>query len=107
MSVEPPVVARPEDVLAGLRAPNPEVRESARIPIPVTFIGDGAGTYRDLILQTLGDRARIADPASPLLAGVVAQLAGGAHGRCIRRTRFVLCTSAGPTRSWRAQQRAR
>jgi hypothetical protein len=41
----------------------------------LTFIGDGAGTYRDLVLETFGDGARIANPPSPLLAGVVAQLA--------------------------------
>ena len=69
--VEPPVVARPEDVLADLtqRVSDPDFRAQ------ITFIGDGAGTYRDLILQTLGNQARIADPPSPLLAGVVAQLA--------------------------------
>jgi tRNA threonylcarbamoyladenosine biosynthesis protein TsaB len=77
--IAPPVVARPEDVLADLRRriPDPE----SRTPLPLTFIGDGAGTYRDLILETLGDRARIANPPSPLLAGVVAQLAGAGTER--------------------------
>ena len=41
----------------------------------ITFIGDGAETYRDLIVSRLGGAARIADPAAPLLAGVIAVLA--------------------------------
>jgi tRNA threonylcarbamoyladenosine biosynthesis protein TsaB len=64
--VMPPVVARPENLLANLPGTTGE---------RITFIGDGAGTYRDLICQTLGDRARVVDPAAPLLAGVVAQMA--------------------------------
>jgi tRNA threonylcarbamoyladenosine biosynthesis protein TsaB len=72
--VMPPVVARPDELLANLPAATG----------PITFIGDGAGSYRDLICHTLGDRARVADPASPLLAGVIAQVAtkaatAGAH----------------------------
>ena len=70
-----PVVSRPDELLANLPA-GPRS--------PITFIGDGADTYRDLIRHTLGDRARVAEPASPLLAGVIAQLAAelastGAH----------------------------
>ena len=73
--VMPPMVSRPDEWLAHLAG---ETRA------PITFIGDGAGTYRDLICRTLGDRARVAEPASPLLAGVIAQLAAevastGAH----------------------------
>lgn len=60
--VAPPRVAAPGDLLAESRG-------------PLWFIGDGAHTFRDLILQTLGDRASIAEPASPLLAGAVARLA--------------------------------
>jgi tRNA threonylcarbamoyladenosine biosynthesis protein TsaB len=60
-----PVVARPDELLANLPATGE----------PITFIGDGANTYRDLIGSTLADRARVADPASPLLAGVIAQMA--------------------------------
>ena len=70
-----PVVAHPDELF---------VRLPASTRGPITFVGDGAGTYRDLIRHTLGDRARVADPASPLLAGVIAQLAtevasAGAH----------------------------
>ena len=64
--VMPPVVAHPDELLANL---------PAAAQRPITFIGDGAGTYRDLICRTLGDRASVADPSSPLLAGVIAQLA--------------------------------
>jgi tRNA threonylcarbamoyladenosine biosynthesis protein TsaB len=77
--IVPPVVAHPAALLAGLETSN----SGSRIPDPgpraaITFIGDGAHTCRDLIRRTLGDHARIADPASPLLAGVVAQLATAA-----------------------------
>jgi tRNA threonylcarbamoyladenosine biosynthesis protein TsaB len=41
----------------------------------VLFIGDGADTYRELIVSRLGHAARIADPATPLLAAVIAMLA--------------------------------
>lgn len=68
-----PVVAKPDDLLAELaRIPDPGS------PIPandVLFIGDGAETYRDLISAKLGPAARIADPATPLLAGMIATLA--------------------------------
>ena len=70
--VEAPVVAAPDDILA-------RFTKGARRPI--SFIGDAAGTYRDLIRRTLGDRARIADPASPLLAGLIARLATAAAAR--------------------------
>ena len=65
--IVPPVVAHPEELLATL----PAAPAGGRI----AFIGDGAQTYRELIRGALGDRALIADPASPLLAGVIAQLA--------------------------------
>ncbi|HEY6362493.1 MAG TPA: tRNA (adenosine(37)-N6)-threonylcarbamoyltransferase complex dimerization subunit type 1 TsaB [Vicinamibacterales bacterium] len=74
--VEPPLVARPEDVLDALRRRLSESESR----VPIVFAGDGAGTYRDLILRILGDQARIADPASPWLAGAVAQLAGARPG---------------------------
>jgi tRNA threonylcarbamoyladenosine biosynthesis protein TsaB len=41
----------------------------------VLFIGDGAGTFELLISDTLGDLAVMADPVSPLLAGMIAQMA--------------------------------
>ena len=68
--IMPPIVQHPDELLAGLLA--------ARSERPVAFIGDGANTYRELIRRTLGDRARIADPVTPLLAGVIAQLANEA-----------------------------
>ena len=44
-----------------------------RVATPMLFIGDGAALYADVIVGTLGDRARIAPP--PLLAGIIAQMA--------------------------------
>lgn len=73
-----PVVARPTDLLdrilahPGSRIPEPGSRLLAN---DVTFIGDGAETYRELIVSRLGHAARIADPAVPLLAGVIGVLA--------------------------------
>jgi tRNA threonylcarbamoyladenosine biosynthesis protein TsaB len=61
-----PVVEHPDSLLANLPA---ATRGS------ITFVGDGAGTYRDLLSRTLGDRARIPEPSAPLLAAVIAQLA--------------------------------
>ena len=70
-----PVVAKPVDLLEAMlesRTPNPESRLVAN---DVLFIGDGADTYRDLIVSRLGHAARIADPPTPLLAAVIAMLA--------------------------------
>ena len=64
--IDAPVVARPADLLEGLRGRD------------VIFAGDGAGTYRDLIRDTLGARARVAEPPSPPLAGAIARLAAAA-----------------------------
>jgi tRNA threonylcarbamoyladenosine biosynthesis protein TsaB len=82
-----PVVARPADLLdamvdrdSGFGIPDssgariPDVR-SRLMANDITFIGDGAETYRDLIASRLGHAARIADPVAPLLAGVIAVLA--------------------------------
>jgi len=65
-----PIVARPDDLLATLAVANPDLLAN-----DITFIGDGAEMYRDLIVSRLGGAARIADPAAPLLAGVIAVLA--------------------------------
>lgn len=62
-----PVVARPSDLLDAL-APRGFAND-------VLFIGDGADTYRDLIVSRLGHAARLADPTVPLLAAVIAMLA--------------------------------
>jgi len=82
-----PVVARPADLLDAIvnRDSGFGSQDSSGARIPdvgspllandVTFIGDGADTYRDLIASRLGHAARIADPVAPLLAGVIAVLA--------------------------------
>jgi tRNA threonylcarbamoyladenosine biosynthesis protein TsaB len=61
--VQPPVVARPDELLGPLAAS------------PTLFIGTGAGTFAALIRQTLGGAARIADPPAPALAGAIAEIA--------------------------------
>jgi tRNA threonylcarbamoyladenosine biosynthesis protein TsaB len=60
--VEPPSVEPPASLLR-------------RIAAPTLFIGDGAAIYADIIVGTLGDRARFADPPAPLLAGTIGQIA--------------------------------
>jgi tRNA threonylcarbamoyladenosine biosynthesis protein TsaB len=65
--IEAPIVAHPARLLEGLAGRD------------VLFAGDGAATYRELIATTLGERARIADPPAPPLAGVIARLAAGAE----------------------------
>jgi len=66
-AIEDPIVAKPSDLLDQL-APRGFAND-------VLFIGDGAETYRDLIMSRLGHAARIADPSTPLLAAVIAMLA--------------------------------
>jgi tRNA threonylcarbamoyladenosine biosynthesis protein TsaB len=63
-----PVVASPGDLLDAMIGPRLMAND-------ITFIGDGAETYRELIVSRLGHAARIADPVVPLLAGVIAVLA--------------------------------
>jgi tRNA threonylcarbamoyladenosine biosynthesis protein TsaB len=65
-----PVVARPADLLDDLARGT-----LAAYTNDITFIGDGAETYRDLIVSRLQHAARIADPAVPHLAAVIAMLA--------------------------------
>src|SRR5688572_14825448 len=65
--VEPPTVEHPDRLLERL---------SARTGI--LFIGGAAQTHRDAILAALGDTARIAEPVAPLLAGMIALMAGEA-----------------------------
>ena len=66
-SSEPPLVSQPIDLLRAMGAG------------PTVFIGDGAATYRDLIVAALGADARVADPAAPMLAGTIARLATAAY----------------------------
>lgn len=68
LEVAAPIVMQPGPLLDDIQA------RPAEASFPVTFIGDGAGTYRDLIERALGERAAIAAPVSPLLAGVIAQM---------------------------------
>lgn len=65
-----PIVAKPADLLDDLTRGKP-----AAYTNDVLFIGDGAETYRDLIVSRLGHAARMADPVVPLLAAVIAMLA--------------------------------
>jgi tRNA threonylcarbamoyladenosine biosynthesis protein TsaB len=60
--VEPPTVEHPDTLLA-------------RYSPPVTFIGDAADIYEDVIIEKMGKTARIAEPAAPPLAGTIALLA--------------------------------
>lgn len=64
--VDAPVVARPEDLLRRLRGQ------------AILFTGDGALVYRDIIRAALGPDAHFTDPAAPLLAGAMAELAADA-----------------------------
>jgi tRNA threonylcarbamoyladenosine biosynthesis protein TsaB len=74
------------------------------------FIGDGAGSFAELIRQTLGDRALIAEPAAPLLAGAIARLAhttaqsGGPHAPDAIRPLYVRRTDVELARDARAGQ---
>ena len=88
-AVGEPVVASPADLLDALAprsgsgnassdkngAPYTDEAPAVLAANDILFIGDGAETYRDMILARLGPAARIAEPASPLLAGVAARLA--------------------------------
>ncbi len=81
-----PVVANPADLLdalaprkgapyTGKGAPYTDQAPAVLAANDVLFIGDGAATYREMILARLGDAARIAEPASPPLSGIIAILA--------------------------------
>ena len=74
-----PVVAKPSALLEALAPPSPQSGFGGPRRIvaanDITFIGDGAETYRNLIVSRLGHAARLADPTVPLLAAVIAMLA--------------------------------
>ena len=65
--LEPPVVARPADLLRGMGVG------------PTLFIGSGVASYRDLIEGAMGAGARVADPPAPALAGMIARLASATY----------------------------
>ena len=71
-----PVVAKPSDLLEAL-APRQTGADTKAVSFAndVLFIGDGAETFRELIVSRLGHAARLADPTVPLLAAVIAMLA--------------------------------
>ena len=60
-AVGPAVVERPDAWLTRTATDDAAAR-------PTTWVGDGAGTYRDLIVSARGAHARVPDPASPPLA---------------------------------------
>ena len=62
VEVESPSVEKPQALLA-------------RITIPTLFVGDAVPVYADVIKRACGDRARLAEPAAPALAGTIAQIA--------------------------------
>ena len=70
-----PVVAHPADLLDSIGGGPDRARPAALAANDVLFIGDGAETYREMIRARLGNAARIAEPMSPLLAGIIAMLA--------------------------------
>jgi tRNA threonylcarbamoyladenosine biosynthesis protein TsaB len=62
VEVEPPTVEKPQAILG-------------RIAAPTLFIGDAVTIYAAMIARTCGDRAVLADPAAPPLAGIIAAMA--------------------------------
>jgi len=61
--VEPPVADRPEALLRRL------------VGRPTLFTGDGTLVHREVIRAAMGDDARFSEPAAPLLAGAIGELA--------------------------------
>jgi tRNA threonylcarbamoyladenosine biosynthesis protein TsaB len=71
--VESPTVEHPDAILQRLSQ-----TDRGGPPGRVLFVGEGAASLTQLIRTTLGDRAVLADPVTPLLAGAMARLAGEA-----------------------------
>lgn len=99
--VDPPVVSRPEALLESLR------EGRSRPGPPTLFIGDGARQHAEVIRQTLGEAARIAEPPGPPLAGTIAIIAGevsmtGDHAPHAIRPLYIRRTDAELTRDARA-----
>jgi tRNA threonylcarbamoyladenosine biosynthesis protein TsaB len=78
--VEAPTVEPPPAILARLGPPEDGRHENtaAGLHERIVFIGDGVDAHVAMIRETLGDRAVIAEPTSPLLAGTIAVLATSA-----------------------------
>jgi tRNA threonylcarbamoyladenosine biosynthesis protein TsaB len=68
--------ARYED---GAEVESPSVEKPAallaRMSSPTIFVGDAVPLYADVIRRACADRAVLADPAAPILAGMIAQIA--------------------------------
>jgi tRNA threonylcarbamoyladenosine biosynthesis protein TsaB len=80
--IEAPTVEHPVAILGRLEERLSQADRNGP-PCCVRFVGDGAGSFSQLIRDTL-KRAVIAEPAAPLLAGAIARLAhaaaqSGAH----------------------------
>ena len=63
VEIEPPAVTSPELLLRGLAGR------------PTLFLGDGAASFRERILQAMPGEARFAEPVAPSLASAVARIA--------------------------------
>ena len=99
--VDAPVVTRPEAVLESLRETTPAPGRST------LFIGDGARAHANVIRDMLGERARIAEPPAPPLAGAIAIIAGelsisGEHAPHAIRPLYIRRTDAELARDARA-----
>ena len=73
--VSTPTVDMPTALLAALQAGSEPDIDPDPVPQMTLFTGDGAQTYHDLIVATLGAGAGFTDPLTPLLAGAIATLA--------------------------------
>jgi len=62
VEVEPPSVEKPAALLA-------------RISSPTIFVGDAVPLHADMIRRTCAERALFAEPAAPILAGMIARIA--------------------------------
>ena len=60
--------------VAGPTVGTPQTALSQLETAPTLFIGDGAGTYAELI-EAVGVHARVAEPPAPLIAGAIGRLA--------------------------------
>jgi tRNA threonylcarbamoyladenosine biosynthesis protein TsaB len=73
VTIDPPVIANPAALLAGYDVARLQAGP-ARADGPLRFAGDGAVAHWDQIRLQRGERAVLAVPPAPLLAGTVALL---------------------------------